>query len=167
LSKKFHFKLLHYVPFWGSLATMAFAIYLIAGNAFFWVRAESVTGVVVAQKETITNRRDPLQKSFKQIVRREVSYAPYIKFKTGTGEEVTFLSNIGYGKNFAFHSGDKVPVLYLSSDPASAKVNSLLEMFALPLVLFVFGGIFWIVSIVVQYLAEPSDEDKRNSRSRG
>ncbi len=44
-------------------------------------------------------------------------------------------------------------------------VNSLLEMFALPLVLFGFGGVFWVVGIIVQFMAESSGKGNRGRRT--
>ncbi len=40
-------------------------------------------------------------------------------------------------------------------------VNSLLEMFVLPLVLFGLGGVFWVVGIIAQFIAEPAGKDNR------
>ncbi len=152
---------MHYIFRWGGIATMAFAIYLFASNAFFWIRADSTIGAVVAQQQMETPRNLTIQQS----TYHEKAYSPYIAFKTGDGEEITFLSNIGYGKNFAFNVGDKIPVLYLRSNPQTAMVNSLLEMFVLPLVLFGFGGVFWVVGIIAQFIAEPAGKGNRRRRT--
>ena len=156
-----HLKIAHYIFRWGGIATMVFSVYLFSSNAIFWVRAEATTGTVVGQ-EQMEGIRQPSNKMRRY---QEKAYAPYITFSTEAGKKHTFLSNIGYGKHFAFRKGDKVPVLYLPSSPQTAKVKSLLDLFVLPLVLFGFGGVFWLVGIFMQFMAEPSKKDTGGQKS--
>ena len=136
---------------------MAYAVYLLASNTYFFIAAETAVGTVIGQVEM--ERPD-------RRYERAKAHAPYIGFKTTSGDEITFLSNVGYGEQFAFHSGDEIPVIYHADDPQSARVYSLFELFGLPVVAFVFGGIFWLCSFVVQFFAEhePKDPDERRSK---
>ena len=52
-----------------------------------------------------------------------------------------------------------------STSPENAKFSSLQEMFMLPVILFVFGGVFLVVGIVIQFPAEPSNKNKKSSRT--
>ncbi|MCP4073090.1 MAG: hypothetical protein GY742_15335 [Hyphomicrobiales bacterium] len=71
-------------------------------NAFIWMPADSAVGAVSAQQQMETSRNLTIQQS----TYHEKAHSSHITLKTGDGEEITFLSNIGYGKNFAFDAGD-------------------------------------------------------------
>ena len=83
-----------------------------------------------------------------------VSYRPKVRFRTATGEEVTFVSPTG--SNPASHAvGDEVEVLYRTDSPSEAVVDSfvhtwllpvLLTLGGLPLTLAAGGIVAWIVS---------------------
>lgn len=149
--------IMHYLFRWGGLAGMAFAMYALADNTLFFFRADTATGTVL---------RQTAMKAHRTNVWSETAYAPFISFKTKDGQAFTFLSNVGYGKQFAFHDGDEVPVIYRPDDPESAKIYSLFELFGLPVVLFVFGGVFWLCGIFVQFIAEHKGKDPNERRSR-
>ena len=151
--------ILQFLVRWGSLATMALAIFFFVSNAFFWVRAESATGIVIGEKameQTLSGSR--------RNISSPPAYAPFVRFKTASGEEVTFLSNVGYGKGLNYGTDTEVAVLYLAGDPKAAKVKSYSELFGLPVVLFAFGGVFWLVGIFLQFLSEPAQ--KKTGRPR-
>ncbi len=81
-------------------------------------------------------------------------YFPLIKFSTSTGKIITFQSSVG--KNPAAYSvGDKVPVLYQESAPKEARINSLCEIWWLPVTLTVAGILFifpeWEVSTMAYH----------------
>ena len=134
---------------WGSIAGMVFAVYLFVNNAQFWVRASTAKGIVSSEagstSSTISGGRR---------VGTSVSYAPVVSFETASGEKFTFLSDIGYVDLLKYDRGEEIPVLYLESNPKSAKINSWFELFVLPVILFCFAGVFWGVGLLIQFLAE-------------
>ena len=134
---------------WGSIAGMAFAAFLFLNHAQFWARATSTSGVVVGEVSSMSTTR-----SGGRTVGSSYSVAPEVSFETASGETFTFLSAVGYGELLKYQRGQEIPVLYLASDPETARVYSLFELFVLPVVLFFFAGVFWIVGLVLQFASE-------------
>lgn len=153
-------KVLQFLVRWGGLATMALAIFFFVSNTIFWIRAESTTGIVVGEHGMSAT----LSGAHRHIP-GGTAYAPLVSFETESGEEITFLSNIGYGKGINYGTNVEVSVLYLASNPQGAKVKSYLELFGLPVVLFLFGGVFWIVGVFMQFLSEPANSKAGRTRS--
>lgn len=154
--RKKAFVILHHVLRWGSVALMLFAVYTFASNAVFFLRAEATAGVVVKLQAMKGSNRE---------LNRAPAIAPTISFKTAAGDEVSFESDVGYGELLTYARGEEVPVLYSPSNPVDAKVYSLFELFVLPIILLAFCGVFWVVGIVVQYLAEPDSGVKRRAHT--
>jgi hypothetical protein len=144
---------------WLGIAAVAFAAYLLVSNIVFWIRAESAVGTVTRQemmKETGTD------------IYREKAYAPVFTFQTADGEAVEVVSDVGYGEHFAYSQGDEVPLLYLASDPQSARIRSIFELIGLPVVLAGFGFVFWVVGIFAQFMFEMNarQAERMERRSR-
>jgi hypothetical protein len=142
----FKFKIFSRLFRWLGIAAVAFAAFLLASNIVFWIRADTAVGIVTKQ-EVIKDTGTP-------SVYREKAYAPVISFENLDGETITVTSDVGYGEHFAYTNGDEVPLLYLASDPQSARIRSIFELIGLPVVLAGFGFVFWIVGIFVQFMSE-------------
>ncbi|WP_108882635.1 DUF3592 domain-containing protein [Anderseniella sp. Alg231-50] len=138
------FVIMHYIFRWGGLAVMALGLYMFFGNVSFWLQATVTEGVVVAN-----NQQEPTSGSGV----RDKSFAPVIAFKTKNGKKVEFESPFGYGEFFRYQTRQKVPILYLQSNPEStAKIYQTFELFLFPLfILFGGGAIFWALGLLVRF----------------
>lgn len=132
---------------WLGIAAVAFAVFLLVSNIVFWIRAESAVGTITRQE---------VMKQTGTDIYRENAYAPVITFQAADGEVVEVVSDVGYGEHFAYRDGDEVNLLYLASDPQSARIRSILELIGLPVVLAGFGFVFWVVGIFAQFMFEMS-----------
>lgn len=151
-------KIFFHVIIWGSLALMAFAAYMIVDNAYFWMRAESATAVIIDYKTT----EESLSKEARD--RHEIPgtiYTPYLMFKTATNQEVRFLSQVEFHETSEFKIGDEMPILYFPSDPQSAKNDNLFQLFGGPILMFLFFGFFWGI-----YLFGPKGRIKTFGRNK-
>ncbi|HSM40147.1 MAG TPA: DUF3592 domain-containing protein [Afifellaceae bacterium] len=133
---------------WLGIAAVGFAAFLLVSNIVFWIRAVSAVGIVTRQ-EVMKHTGSP-------SVYREPAYAPVITFQTAGGETVEVISDVGFGEHFAYTDGDEVSLLYLSSDPQSARIRSIFELIGLPVVLAGLGFVFWVVGIFAQFMSEMS-----------
>ena len=131
---------------WLGIAAVAFAAFLLVSNIVFWIRAESAVGTVT--------RQEVMKQTGTTNIYRENAYAPVITFQTADGEAVEVVSDVGFGEHFAYTDGDEVNLLYLSSDPQSARIRSFFELIGLPVVLAGFGFVFWVVGIFAQFMSE-------------
>jgi len=69
-----------------------------------------------------------------------VSYAPTFRFQDATGTQHTVTSSL-YSSPPEFHVGDNVAVLYRSDDPQTARIDSRMQVWGLPIVLVILGSI--------------------------
>jgi hypothetical protein len=63
---------------------------------------------------------------------------PRVKFKTAQGEEIEIIGN-GFS---SYEVGDKVEVLYDPASPKAAKIKAPIQLWILPLILFLPGAFF-------------------------
>jgi len=152
------FKIFSRIFRWFGLAAIAFSAFLLISNIVFWLRADTATGTVVTNKVMEGMNRPNIYE--------EDAYAPVIRFETETGETVELVSDVGYGKHFAYGDGDEVPVLYLPANPQDGRIRSFGELIGLPFVLAGFAGVFWIVGIFAQFMYEANSKAGKDSRSR-
>ena len=110
------------------------AIRLVIQRRVFLRDSEVATGVIVALVET----RDE----------DEASCFPTVRFRTATGQVVTFQSGAGTGKA-DWRVGDPVEVRYRRDRPDSAEVSSFAALWGLALVFAVLGIGFLFVGIAV------------------
>jgi hypothetical protein len=66
------------------------------------------------------------------------SHFPRVKFKTARGEEIEITGNA----LSSYEVGDSVEVLYDPASPKSAKINAPIQLWLLPLILFLPGAFF-------------------------
>ncbi|MEH2067024.1 MAG: DUF3592 domain-containing protein [Nostoc sp.] len=76
------------------------------------------------------------------------AYYPIVQFTTHAGEPTVFESNSGSDPP-GYTRGDRVEVLYRPDKPGSAKINSWLSLWLLPLIFIGLGSIFALVGGIV------------------
>jgi hypothetical protein len=77
-----------------------------------------------------------------------IAYAPTFSFVDVAGVQYTVSSGF-FQSPPAFHIGDTVPILYLSSDPRAARIDSYWQVWGLPSLLAILGGFFLAVGLIV------------------
>jgi Protein of unknown function (DUF3592) len=97
--------------------------------------AMHATGIVIEMREHTADNGD-------------ISYAPTFRFRDAAGVQHTVSSAVSESPP-AYHVGDKVPVLYISSDPQSARIDSFWQIWALPILTAIGGGIFLLIGLIV------------------
>ena len=71
-------------------------------------------------------------------------YKPVFEFMTSKGETVEIISSTGSNPP-SYSEGEKIKILYMPSDPQSAKIDSFTSLWLLPLILAIIGGVFFII----------------------
>lgn len=79
---------------------------------------------------------------------RETTYTPTFRFADETGQAHTVASSL-YQSPPAFQVGDRVPVLYLPANPQSARINTFSQMWLLPLLFGILGGVSVVIGQIV------------------
>jgi Protein of unknown function (DUF3592) len=80
-----------------------------------------------------------------------IFYAPTFRFRDSAGVQHTVSSAVGESPP-AYHVGDKVPVLYIRSDPQDARIDSFGQVWALPILAAIGGSIFLLIGLIVLFL---------------
>jgi hypothetical protein len=76
-------------------------------------------------------------------------YYPIFQFTDASGRSWTNRSTVGYSV-YDFNPGDKVEVLYSSSDPSEAQINTFTSLWSKPLFVGGFGILLVLVSPLVR-----------------
>lgn len=77
----------------------------------------------------------------------EVTYYPKVLFRTSTGREVTFRSEMGNVDSPRRRVGEKVTVRYLPDQPEAAEIEFLLSLWGAALVFGILGITFTFVGL--------------------
>ena len=75
-------------------------------------------------------------------------YKPVFTFTTLSGESIEIISSTGSNPP-SYSEGEIVKVLYLQSEPQSARIDGFASLWLLPLILGAMGGIFFLVGISI------------------
>lgn len=84
-------------------------------------------------------------------------HAPVVRFTTNEGRTVEFVSSVS-SKPPAYKIGEEVEVLYDPKDPWHAEIDSFVSLWLLPSILFLPGGVFFMIGSVMIYLRKKKDE---------
>jgi Protein of unknown function (DUF3592) len=129
---------MHWVAILSSIFALVGAAMLIVGGRYFtrrraFVRGSAIaSGIIVALTE---NRGGD-----------EISYFPEVRFRTASGREVIFQSEMGSSSE-AGRIGDTVAVRYRSDQPHMAEIDSFMSLWGLTLLLGVLGVVFLFVGL--------------------
>lgn len=99
----------------------------------FLLGSATASGIVVALTE---NRETDL-----------VSYFPKVRFRTRSGREVTFQSDMGTSSPEAKRIGDAVAVRYRSDQPEEAELDGFMPLWGPSLVFGVLGAAFLFIGL--------------------
>ena len=77
--------------------------------------------------------------------RDEISYFPKVKFRTPSGREVTFESEMGATSEAGV--GDVVAVRYRPDQPQVAEIDSFMSLWGLTLLFGVLGAVFLFIGL--------------------
>jgi hypothetical protein len=80
----------------------------------------------------------------------DISYAPTFRFQDASGASYTVSSSI-FSAPPEFHVGDTVPVLYLHDDTRNAKIDSYWQVWMMPSLLGIIGGIDLPVGLIILF----------------
>jgi hypothetical protein len=130
------------------LTLMKFALALIVGSLFTLVGVGSLVGAALLYRheQRVGEGVSATGVVVELIERRDArghgrSYAPVVRFKTSSGEEVEFAASLS--TNPASYSvGDKVSVLYDPRRPGNADVDSVASRWFGVVVLIILGIVF-------------------------
>ena len=115
-------------------AVLAGAFYLYQDKQEFLKRAHTVQGTVV---DLIPKRSD-----------NSTTYAPVVSFKTKKGEEITYTSSVSSNPP-SYNEGETVEILYDPSDPKDASINGFASLWLGPLILGIFGTVFFLIGFFI------------------
>lgn len=107
------------------LALLGGGVYFLKDKMAFFVDSVPTEGEVVEVTTIKSRSRD--------------YYYPVILFKASDGLSYTFTSETGTSAAFDYSKGDIINIRYLKEDPQTAKMNSFIELWALPMALLVAG----------------------------
>ncbi|MCB0333781.1 MAG: DUF3592 domain-containing protein [Bdellovibrionales bacterium] len=121
----------------GILLLVLFAILVFEKVQFLSV-AEKATGTVVElqyESKMVTRHDD----SGKSSSHRSTAYYPVVEYKAGD-KSITFTSSMGSDPSY-YSVGDIIDVLYEPMYPNDAEIDSLYNMYFMPFILAVIGGL--------------------------
>lgn len=72
------------------------------------------------------------------------AYSPIVKYKTATGEEHTFHSNVGSSPP-SYHVGEAVNVLYDPANPAAARIHGFFSLWLVAIISGILGCVFSLI----------------------
>ena len=121
---------------------------------YFVLRAETADGEVVGFEE-VTNPAPAVNPSGTSSFEHAI-----VEFETAAGDTTRFQGRSGRAGN-TFVVGDSVDVLYRPDRPGVARINSILEVWATPLI---FGGLFLVFGIL-GLIAPYAFADHRGNRA--
>lgn len=136
-------------------AALAAGIYFLLANTVFWIRAEAASGTVVGWQAM--EHRPTSRTRFANV---DPARAIVVSFTPAGGEEIIFATEWGSGKA-AYASGEKVTVLYDPDEPADARIRGFVSLYVGPLLLLVFGAVFWFVGTLIRGFAEATSRPRR------
>ncbi len=119
------------------LFALGYAAYSFYDTRSFLTRAQKVEAEVVKVDLKITEHKESATKKV---------YHPYFRFKTFTGESITFRSPHGTNELPAYKVGDKVELLYLPEKPQDARVNNTFGLWGWTIISGVTGLVLTIVA---------------------
>ena len=113
------------VLFIAGTALIGIGIYLLKDKIQFFTHSIKTEGIVIAVESSgnISTRY----------------YHPVISFQAVDGHTYTFAPDTSTSAALDFNKGDKVTIRYLKENPQSAKLDSSIELWGLPLALLVAG----------------------------
>lgn len=91
-----------------------------------------------------------------------VNYAPTFRFQDGSGAEHTVSSSF-YSSPAEFRVGDRVGVLYPSNAPKSARIDSYWQVWGLPSLLGIIGGIELPVGLILLFWPKITGRFRRHT----
>jgi hypothetical protein len=118
-------------------------------GVFFWLRTQRLVkhglttpGVVIENvvEERVDHDRDDHSRTISR------TYRPKVRFRSQNGEEVVFVSSVGFGRP-AYGQGEAVEVLYDPAAPHHAEIKSFWSLWMGPTVAGSLGFIFLVVGI--------------------
>lgn len=140
-------KLLHGVAlFILGIAFLSGGVYLLKVKMEFFNRSIKVDGIILEVESSKS--------------RSTTYYHLVISFQALDGNTYTFSSETGSSAAFDFNKGDKIAVRYTEEDPQKAKVDSIIELWALPLALLLVGIV--LSAVVVSNFYRNSTKETSN-----
>ncbi len=109
-----------------------------------WIYLLHFTHVAIHTSSTVVEMRKQTDND------GNIFYAPTFRFRDSVGVQHTVSSAVGESPP-AYHVGDKVPVLYIRSDPQDARIDSFWQVWALPILAAIGGGIFLLIGLIMIY----------------
>ncbi|HXC35501.1 MAG TPA: DUF3592 domain-containing protein [Candidatus Acidoferrales bacterium] len=107
-----------------------------------WIHLLHFTHVAVHTTGVIIEMREHAGKN------GSITYAPTFRFQDSKGLEHTVSSTVSESPP-AYNIGDNVPILYISSEPQSARIDRFLQLWALPILTAIGGSFFLLVGLIV------------------
>jgi len=125
---------------------MGFSVYSLVSNTALWIRAESTEGTIQGWEYIEQVGRTPRRANVSRAKANVVSY------ETADGTEVVFVTEFG-SASVIYDEGETVTVLYDPDDPEGAKILGFVSLYLGPLILLLFGAVFWGVSVLAKAFA--------------
>lgn len=114
---------------------------LLIGTLFFYQRKQTfLQNADVAEGTVIKKHKYRSSKSFQ--------YSPVVLFTTKKGEQIEFISSLSSNMSI-YHKGDKVKIFYDANDPYNAEINGFLALWLAPLIVGVFGIVFFSIGFSI------------------
>jgi len=133
---------------------------LVAAIWFYWntqqflQTAAQVEGVVVAFVES------------RQANSKAIQYAPVVRYVAQDGREVEFTSSVS-SYPAGYDIGEKVPLLYLASEPEKAKLNTYFSLWGGATVLGILGLVFFSIGAAIMLFAKHSNRNEAYLKTNG
>lgn len=132
---------------------------MFAGAAYWIFHTEQfVRGAKSAQGQVIKLEHSRSSNS--------TSYYPVVRFRTGSGQEITFRSS--FGSNPPSHRvGEAVIVMYSESTPNDARIHSFLSLWLGPTIVGGIGSVFALIAAGILYWRRRAAELAQYLRRHG
>lgn len=146
------------------MRALQLTITIIAGILLFFSASNFVTTIKlindsVASEGTLIGYHETKYVKNDKYKTATYSYYPVVKFKTVTGQSITFTGNIGESIRGSLPQEDStdkvVPVIYPQSNPQNARINSFLTLFGKPVVLLLFSAFLFGMTFFLSLFSKP------------
>ena len=93
-------------------------------------------------------------------------YKPVVNFKTEKGESIEFTSTTG-SNPAAYSKGETVQILYLATEPQSAKIKGFFSLWGTVIILGGIGGVFFLVGLTIFLASMFKDRKEQHLKQHG
>lgn len=146
---------------------------LLAGACLMAVNARNLLAdASFAEGEVVDLRQSRSVSGMRGVSQRRsessdsISYHPVISFRAADGSMITFSSPIGSNPP-GYYIGETVEVLYHSSNPQKARINSFVSLWAGPLLLGGLGLVFFIIGFSIILVTRLKAKNIKSLKDKG